>query len=73
MIGLIWTDTSFRLGHSVFKIREYDSVMPRKFISFFCLENESDGKGARNNESVENSPIFPQASKSETVLVAKIQ
>ena len=44
---------------------EYAGELPRKFISFHCLENESNVLRDRNTEGTENNPDFPHWSQSE--------
>ena len=47
---------------------EYAGELPRKFISFHCLENESNVLKDRNTEGTENSPNLPQRNDSEIVV-----
>ena len=44
---------------------EYAGVLPRKFISFHCLENESNEPKESNTEGTENFPDLPQRSESD--------
>ena len=48
---------------------EYAGELPRKFISFHCLENESNVFKDRNTEGTENYPHLPQRSESEIVVI----
>ena len=43
----------------------YAGVLPRKFISFHCLENESNEPKESNTEGTENLPDLPQRSESD--------
>ena len=43
---------------------EYAGVLPRKFIGFHCLENESNEPKDSNTEGTESFPDFPQRSGS---------
>ena len=47
---------------------EYAGEMPRKYISFHCLENESNVPKDHKTEGTENYPDLPQ--RSEVVIVA---
>ena len=42
---------------------EYAGMLPRKFISFHCLENESNEQKESNTEGTENFPDLPQRSE----------
>ena len=53
----------------VFEKGEYAGVLPRKFISFHCLENESNEPKESNTERTENFPDFLQRSESDVVCV----
>ena len=44
---------------------EYAGVLPRNFISFHCLENESNEPKESNTEGTENFPDLPQRSESD--------
>ena len=46
---------------------EYAGELPRKFVSFHCLENESNVPKDRNTEGTENYPGLPQ--RSEVVIL----
>ena len=50
----------FPLRISGFEMGEYAGELPRKFISFHCLESESNVPKDHNNEESENYPDFPQ-------------
>ena len=52
---------------------QYAGEVPRKFISFHCLENESNVLKDRNTERTENYPDFPQGSESEIVVVEETE
>ena len=43
--------------------------LPRKFISFHCLENESHVLRDRNIEGTEKYPDFPHRSESEIAVI----
>ena len=47
---------------------EYAGELPRKFISFHCLENESNVPKGHNTEETENYPDLPQRSQVEIVV-----
>ena len=47
---------------------EYAGELPRKFISFHCLENESNVPKDHNTEGAENYPDLPQRSEVEIVV-----
>ena len=44
---------------------EYAGKLPRKFISFLCLENESNEQKESNTEGIENFPDLPRRSESD--------
>ena len=48
---------------------EYSGKLPRKFISFHCLENESNVPKDRNTEGTENYPDLPQRSEVEILVI----
>ena len=48
---------------SGFEMGEYAGELPRKFISFPCLENESNVPKDHNTEETENYPGLPQRSE----------
>ena len=54
-----------RLRISGFEMGEYAGVLPRKFISFHCLENEPNEPKESNTEGTENFPDLPQRSESD--------
>ena len=54
----------FPLRISGFEMGEYAGELPRKFISFHCLENESNGLKGSNTEGTENLSDLPQESES---------
>ena len=43
--------------------------LPREFICFHCLENESNVLKDCNTEGTENNPGIPQRSDSEIVVI----
>ena len=44
---------------------EYVGMSPRNFISFHCLENESNEQKESNTEGTENFPDLPRSSESD--------
>ena len=44
---------------------EYAGMLPRKFISFHCLENESSEPQESKYEGTEKFPALPQRSESD--------
>ena len=48
---------------------EYAGELPRKFISFHCLENESNVPKNHNTEKTENYPDLPQRGEVEIVVI----
>ena len=48
---------------------EYAGELPRKFISFHCLENESNVPKGHNTEETENYPDLPQRSEVEILVI----
>ena len=58
------TRVSFR-RISGFEMGEYASMLPWKFISFHCLENESNEPKESNIEATENFPDLPRRSESD--------
>ena len=52
---------------------EYAGVLPPKFISFRCLEKESNELKDSNTEGAENYPDIPQGSESETVVIEETE
>ena len=52
-------------GYPVFGMGEYAGMSPRKFISFHCLENESNQQEESNTEGTENFPDLPRRSESD--------
>ena len=47
--------------------------LPRKFISFHCLENESNVPKDHNTEGTENFPDLPQRSEVEIVVIEETE
>ena len=60
-------------GYPVFEKNEDAGMLSRNFISFHCLENESNVLKDRNTESTENYPDLPQGSESEIVVVEETE
>ena len=54
-------------------MREYAGELPRKFISFHCLENESNVPKDHNTEGTENYPDLPQRSEGEIVVIEETE
>ena len=52
---------------------EYAGELPRKFISFHCLENESDVPKGHNTEETENYPALPQRIEVEIVVIEETE
>ena len=51
----------------------YAGELPRKFISFHCLENESNVPKDHNTEGTENFPDLPQRSEVEIVVIEETE
>ena len=58
---------------SGFEVGEYAGELPRKFISFHCLENESNVLKDHNTEGAENDADLPQRSKIEIVVIEETE
>ena len=58
---------------SGFEMGEYAGEVPRKFISFHCLENESNEPKDHNSEGSENYPDLPQRSEVEIVVIEETE
>ena len=52
---------------------EYAGELPRKFISFHCLENESNVPKNHNTEGTENYPDLPKRSEVEIVVIEETE
>ena len=52
---------------------EYAGELPRKIISFHCLENESNALKDRNTEGTENYPDLPQWSEVEIGVIEETE
>ena len=52
---------------------EYAGELPRKFISFHCLENESNVPKDHNMEGAENYPDLPHRSEVEIVVIEETE
>ena len=63
----------FPLRISGFKMGEYAGELPCKFISFHCLENESNVPKDCNTEESENYPDLPQRSEVEIVVIEETE
>ena len=66
------TRVSF-LRISGFEMGEYAGELPRKFISFHCLENESNVPKDHNTEGTENFSDLPQRSEVEIVVIEETE
>ena len=58
---------------SGFEMGEYAGELLRTFISFHCLENESDVPKGHNTEETENYPDLPQGSEVEIVVIEETE
>ena len=58
---------------SGFEMGQYAGELPRKFISFHCLENEANVLKDRNTEGTENYPDLPQRSESAIVVIEETE
>ena len=58
---------------SGFEMGEYAGELPRKFISFHCLENESNVLKDHNTEGTENYPDLPRRSEVEIVVIKETE
>ena len=58
---------------SGFEMGEYAGELPRKFISFHCLENGSNVPKDHNTEGAENYPDLPQRIEVETVVIEETE
>ena len=58
---------------SVFEMGEYAGELPRKFVSFHCLENESNVPKDHNTEGTENYPDLPRRSEVEIVVLEETE
>ena len=52
-------------GYPVVEKGDYAGMLPRKFISFHCLENESNEQKGCNTEGTENFSDLPRRSESD--------
>ena len=52
---------------------EHAGELPRKFISFHCLENESNVPKDHNTGGTENYPDLPQRSEVEIVVIEETE
>ena len=73
MIDLSLNEHVFPLRISGFETGEYAGELARKFISFHCLENESNLPKDHNTEEIENSPELPQRSEVEIVVIEETE
>ena len=58
---------------SGFEMGEHADELPRKFISFHCLENESNVPKDHNTEETDNYPGLPQRSEVEILVIAETE
>ena len=58
---------------SGFEMGEYAGELPRRFISFHCLENESNVPKDDNTEGTENVPDLTQRSEVEIVVIEETE
>ena len=58
---------------SGFEMGENAGELPRKFIGFHCLENESNVPKDHNTEGTENFPDLPQRSDVEIVVIEETE
>ena len=58
---------------SGFEMGENAGELPHKFISFHCLENESNVPKDHNSEGIENFPDLPQRSEVEIVVIEETE
>ena len=58
---------------SRFEMGDYAGELPLKFISFRCLESESNVPKDHNTEGTENFPDLPQRSEVEIVVIEKTE
>ena len=63
----------FPLRISGFEMGEYAGELPREFISFHCLENESIVPKDHNTEGSENYPDLPLRSEVEIVIIEETE
>ena len=73
MIDLSLNEHVFPLRISGFEMGEYAGELPRKFISFHCLENESNVPKDRDTEETENYSDLPQRSEVEIVVIEETE
>ena len=73
MIDLSLNEHVFPLRISGFEMGEYAGELPRKFISFHCLENESNVPEDHNTEKSENYPDLPRRSGVEIVMIEETE
>ena len=73
MIDLNLNEHVFPLRISGFEMGEYAGELPRKFISFHCLENESNVPEDHNTEESGNYPDLPQRSGVEIVEIEETE
>ena len=63
----------FPLRISGFAMGEYAGELPRNFISFHCLENESNVPKDHNTEESENHSDLPQRNEVEIVVIEETE
>ena len=73
MIDLSLNEHVFPLRISGFEMGEYAGELPRKFISFHCLENESNVPKDHNTEESESYSDLLQRSEVEILVIAETE
>ena len=73
MIDLSLNEHVFPLRISGFEMGEYAGELPRNFISFHCLENESNVLKDHNTEESENYSDLPQRNEVEIVVIEETE
>ena len=66
-------NTCFLLRMSGFEMGEYARELPRKFIRFHCLGNESNVLKDRKTEGTDNYPDLPHRNESECVVIEETE
>ena len=73
MIDLSLNEHVFPLRISGFEMGKYAGELQRKFISFHCLENESNVPNDRDTEETENYTDLTQRSEVEIVVIKETE
>ena len=60
-------------GYPVFEMAEYAGELPRKFLSFHCLEKESNESTDSNTERTENYPDLSEGSESKIFIIEETE